>query len=213
VRPGGAGRAAWGVALLALVACDVGGPARVATVSQTRGQAFACRDTFPADLTTCPAAAVGGEVGVNGGVATGDGDSALVMQSGSVAFRLEPQSALKYVANQGAAASFLLSAGRLFASHESGSDTVVIRSGNVAVAELGTVYTVATNPSGVTVSVLSGSVAVEVPPGSNQKQTVRAGEGVQVPPGATAPPPARPMSPAEQRVWRQAGANPPPAPP
>jgi ferric-dicitrate binding protein FerR (iron transport regulator) len=212
VRARGAWRAAWGAALLALAACDTGGPARVATVSQIRGQAFACRDSFPADLTACPPAAVGGEVGVNGGVGTGAGDSALVMQSGSVAFRLEPQSALKYVANQGAAASFLLSAGRIFASHESGAETVVIRSGNVAVAELGTVYTVATNSSGVIVSVLSGSVAVEVPPGSNQKQTVRAGEGVQVPPGATAPPPAHPMTPAEQRVWRQAGANPPTPP-
>ena len=73
-RPGG-----WvgiiGLLACCAAACDNGAApeSQPATVLETRGQTFLCRDTFPADLTTCPAATQGATVVVNGGVHTGPG--------------------------------------------------------------------------------------------------------------------------------------------
>ncbi|HMA38268.1 MAG TPA: FecR family protein [Chloroflexia bacterium] len=190
-------------------ACDTSsgssGAVAPAIVQETRGSTFVCRDTFPADLTSCPPGAVGDAVVVGGGVHTGPGAATLLMLSGSTHFRLQPESTLRYVGNTGAAGSFLLAAGRVFAAHAPGDQAILIRSGDAAVTELGTLFTVGIDRAGVIVSVQAGQVAVEVPPGSRQTRTVRAGEGLLIPPGATAPPVPRPMSPGELAVWRHIG--------
>ncbi len=199
-----------GVLLLgSVVACGDAAPAPVpATVQETRGATFACRDTFPVDLTTCPPAAVGAQVVVNGGVHSGPGITTLVMQTGQTRFRLLPDSSLRYVATSGVGATFLLTAGRLFADHDSASGAIVIQSGNSAISALGTLFTVATDGSGaVIVSVQTGTVAVEVPRGSQQVRNVTQGQGMQIPAGATAPPLPRAMTPSELRLWQHIGPN------
>ncbi|HUS13694.1 MAG TPA: FecR family protein [Chloroflexia bacterium] len=196
--------AAAGTALLA--ACGGDPPAPVpATVRAAAGQTFACRDSFPTDLTSCPPAAVGGTVVVGGGVHTAGGGATLRMETASTNFRLLENSSLRYVANNGAAVSFLLTAGRVFADHAPGSGDVLIQSGNTAVAALGTRFTVAASANGVIVSVDQGEVAVAVPPQARQAHVVHAGEGILVPPGASAPPAARPMSASERQLWQHIG--------
>ncbi len=203
-------RGAVGVLLLSgMVACGDAAPAPVpATVQETRGATFACRDTFPVDLTTCPPAAVGAQVVVNGGVHSGPGATQLLMQTGQTRFRLLPDSSLRYVANSGVGVTFLLTAGRLFADHDAASGAVVIQSGNSAISALGTLFTVATDSSGaVIVSVQTGTVAVEVPRGSQQVRNVLQGQGMLIPSGATTPPLPRTMTPGELRLWQHIGPN------
>ena len=203
-------RAVLGVlALGVVVACGDAAPAVVpATVQETRGATFACRDTFPLDLTGCPAATVNSAVVVNGGVHSGPGDTTLLMQTGKTRFRLLPSSSLRYVANSGLGVTFLLTAGRLFADHDAAGGALVIQSGNSAISALGTLFTVATDSSGaVIVSVQGGTVAVEVPRGSQQIRNVTQGQGIQIPAGATAPPLPRAMTPSELRLWQRIGPN------
>src|SRR5262249_53885686 len=150
----------------------------------TQGQTFACADSFPDDPTTCPPATVGAEVRVNGGVHTGGGNATLLMLVGQTSFRLLTNSSLRYGEANGAGARFFLAAGRVFANH-SGSDTIVIQTGDSAVTALGTLFTVADEGTSEVVSVLAGAVSVEVPPGSKQTSRVNAGQGMRIPDGAT----------------------------
>ena len=200
-----------GALLLAgvVAACGDTAPAALpATVQETRGATFACRDSFPADLTSCPPATLGTQVVVNGGVHSGPGDTALLMQTGRSRFRLLPDSSLRYVSSNGAGVTFLLTAGRLFADHDAASGDIVIQSGNSAISALGTLFTVATTNSGaVVVSVQAGTVAVEVPLGSKQIRNVTQGQGMQIPAGATAPPLPQAMTPGELRLWQRIGPN------
>jgi hypothetical protein len=198
--------------LLGVAACDSGGSPQQfsATVKEVRGQTFFCRDSFPPNLTTCPPAAVGNEVLVNGGVGTGSGDATLLMNARNTNFRLLPDSALRYVTADGAGASFLLTLGRVFADHQgSGPDEVTIQSGTTAIVATGTRYSVLIEPDGnVTVSVDKGEVTVEVPIGSKKTMKVTTGQGMHIPKGSTAPPAPRDMTPAERRLWLQVGTDP-----
>jgi len=178
-----------------------------AIVQETRGTTFACVDSFPDNLTTCPAAAVGTEVQVNGGVHTAPGDTTLLLKTAETRFRLLPDSSLRYVAKSGAATAFLLTAGRLFADHDSKSGDILINTGNSAVTALGTLFSVGIENGQTVVSVQEGTVAVEVPPGSKQVQNVTKGQGMLIPAGATAPPVPRPMTPGEIRLWQHIGPN------
>ena len=203
---------AW-VAILALLACcaaacDNGAAteSQPATVLDTRGATFLCRDSFPADLTTCPAATVGATVVVNGGVHTGPGAATLLMKTRGTTFRLLPNSSLRYVESTSAGALFLLTAGRVFAEHEPGSDNVVIRGGDAGVAPLGTLYTAGIDATGVIISVREGRVGVSVPP-TAPAQPMDAGQGMHVDTGAHAAPTPRPMTAAEAALWRQIGPH------
>jgi ferric-dicitrate binding protein FerR (iron transport regulator) len=189
-------------------ACDNGAAAesQPATVLETRGATFLCRDTFPADLTTCPAATVGATVVVNGGVHTGPGDATLLMKTRGTTFRLLPNSSLRYVESTSAGALFLLTAGRVFAEHEPGSDNVVIRGGDAGVAPLGTLFTAGIDATGVIVSVREGRVGVSVPP-TAPAQPMDAGQGMHVDTGARRAPAPRPMTAPEAALWRQIGPH------
>jgi ferric-dicitrate binding protein FerR (iron transport regulator) len=176
-------------------------------VRETRGANVACVDNFPADLTTCPPAAVGTEVQVNGGVHTAPGDTTMLVQTGDTRFRLLPDSSLRYVAKSGATTDFLLTAGRLFADHDSKSGDILIKAGNSAISALGTLFSVGIENGQTVVSVQDGTVAVEVPPGSKQVRNVTKGQGMLIPAGATAPPLPRPMTPGELRLWQRIGPN------
>lgn len=189
-------------------ACDNGAAteSQPATVLDTRGATFLCRDSFPADLTTCPAATVGATVVVNGGVHTGPGAATLLMKTRGTTFRLLPNSSLRYVESTSAGALFLLTAGRVFAEHEPGSDNVVIRGGDAGVAPLGTLYTAGIDATGVIISVREGRVGVSVPP-TAPAQPMDAGQGMHVDTGAHAAPTPRPMTAAEAALWRQIGPH------
>jgi len=189
-------------------ACDNGTAAesQPATVLETRGRTFLCRDIFPTDLTTCPAATPGATVVVNGGVHTGPGDATLLMKTRGTTFRLLPNSSLRYVESTSAGALFLLTAGRVFADHEPGSDTVVIRGGDAGVAPLGTRYTAGIDGTGVIISVREGRVGVSVPPDA-PAQPMDAGQGMHVDTGARAAPTPRPMTAAEAALWQQIGPH------
>lgn len=178
-----------------------------ALVQETRGANFACVDSFPVDLTTCPAATTGTQVQVNGGVHTSPGDTTMLVQTGQTRFRLLPDSSLRYIGKGGAATAFLLTAGRLFADHDSKSGDILIKTGNSAVTALGTLFSVGVENGQTIVSVQDGTVAVEVPPGSKQIQNVTKGQGMLIPAGATAPPVPRPMTPGEIRLWQHIGPN------
>lgn len=199
-----------GVVLLALCAA-CGGPTptpvpiKPALVREIHGQAFVCRDSFPADLTTCPRAAVGGEVVVNGGAHTGPGDSTLLLQTTGARFLLTPESSLRYVESSNIGISFLLAAGRLFADHEPGTNTIIVRSRNTLVTSLDTRFTIQADSGDVVVSVDSGDVTVEVPPGSGHTMRMTAGQGMHIAATASAPPAPQAQQPDEIRLWREIG--------